>query len=259
MFERSQTELREDICEVGRRIWQRGFVAFNDGNLSIRLADDLVLATPTGVSKGFLKPDMLVTVDLDGRQVSGHLKMSSEILMHLAIYRERCDVGAVVHTHPPYATGFAVYGEGLNRPILPEFVIALGDVPLAPYGKPSTPELGESIRPYLGDHDVFLLKNHGSVSVGKDIYGAYYRTETLELSAQIAFVARCLGREQEIAPEELPYLQEMRSTLGFDYPRECLTFAPGSKRAVNTPQAADDAQLEAMVQRVAERVLRGLK
>jgi L-fuculose-phosphate aldolase len=256
MFEKSQTELREDICEVGRRIWQRGFVAYNDGNLSVRLDEHLVLATPTGVSKGFLKPDMLVLVDLEGKQVGGHLKMSSEILMHLFLYRERCDIAAVVHSHPPYATGFAVFGEGLSEPTLPEFVVALGDVPLAPYGKPSTPELGETILPYLQDHDVFLLQNHGSTSVGRDIFEAYYRTETLEHSAKITFIARCLGRENPIAPEEIPYLKQMRSRLGLDHPRECLTFPPGSKTPVANGQNADDAAVEALVRRVAERVIK---
>ncbi len=256
MFEKSQTELRKDICEIGHRVWQRGYVAANDGNLSIRLDDGLVLATPTGVSKGFLTPDMLVLVDLDGNQVGGHLKMSSEILMHLAMYRERCDIGAVVHAHPPYATGFAVYGEGFDRPTLPEFVVALGDVPLTPYGKPSTPELGDVVRPYVADHDVFLLQNHGSLSLGQDIHQAYYRTETLELSAQITFIARCLGKENVIADEEIPHLQAMRQNLGFGYPRECLTFAPGSKQPVAKPAEPD---LESLVQRVAERVVRELR
>ncbi|NUP99916.1 MAG: class II aldolase/adducin family protein [Armatimonadetes bacterium] len=261
MFEKSETDLRADICEVGRRIWQRGYVAYNDGNLSIRLDQNVVLATPTGVSKGFLTPDMLVTVDLDGNQLSGHLKMSSEILMHLAMYRERCDVAAVVHTHPPHATGFAVYGEGFDRPTLPEFVVALGGVPLAPYGKPSTPELAESVKPYVKDHDVFLLANHGALALGGDIFQAYYRTETLELSAQITFIARLLGKENVIADEEVPYLKQMRANLGFDYPRECLTFAPGSKTPVqkSAPQAGGNDQIEAMVQRVAERVIRELR
>ncbi|MCC7495135.1 MAG: class II aldolase/adducin family protein [Fimbriimonadaceae bacterium] len=259
MFEKSQTELRQDICEVGRRVWQKGFVAYNDGNLSVRLDGDRVLATPTGVSKGFLTPDMLVVVDLDGKQLEGHLKMSSEILMHLAMYRERCDIGAVVHAHPPYATGFAVYGEGFNRPTLPEFVVALGDVPLAPYGAPSTPQLGESVRPYVRDHDVFLLQNHGSLSLGKDIFQAYYRTETLELSAQITFIARLLGKENVISDEDLPHLRQMRDKLGFGYPRECLTFAPGSNQPAQRPAGSADGDLEALVQRVAERVVRELK
>lgn len=259
MFEKSQTELRRDICEVGRRIWQRGFVAYNDGNLSVRLSADRVLATPTGVSKGFLEPDMLVIVDMDGRQVDGHLKMSSEILMHLAMYRERCDVAAVVHTHPPYATGFAVYGQGLEQASLPEFVVALGGVPLAPYGKPSTPELGETVRPYVQDHDVFLLQNHGALALGSDIYQAYYRTETLEHTAMITFIARCLGRETTIAPEELPHLWQMREGMGLGYPRECLTFAPGSTQPVSSRDQIDEASVAALVETIAERVLRQLR
>ena len=258
MFEKSQTELRHDICEIGRRVWQRGYVAFNDGNLSIRLDKDRVLATPTGVSKGFLSPDMLVVVDMEGNQIDGHLKMSSEILMHLAMYKDRCDIGAVVHCHPPYATGFAVYGEGFDRPTLPEFVVALGGVPLAPYGKPSTPELGEVVKPFVKDHDVFLLQNHGSLSLGGDIYQAYYRTETLELSAQITFIARLLGKENVIAAEEIPHLVGMREKLGLDFPRDCLTFAPGSKQPITKPATAD-GDLEALVARVAERVVKEMR
>ncbi|MBI2302591.1 MAG: class II aldolase/adducin family protein [Armatimonadetes bacterium] len=263
MFEKNQTELRADICEVGRRIWQRGYVAYNDGNLSIRLDQERVLATPTGVSKGFLKPDMLVIVDMAGKQIDGHLKMSSEILMHLEMYRERCDVGAVVHTHPPYATGFAVYGQGLEAPTLPEFVVALGGVPLAPYGKPSTPELGETVRPWIQDHDVFLLQNHGALSLGGDIYQAYYRTETLEHSALITFIARCLGRDTPISADEVPYLEQMRENLGLGFPRECLTFQPGSRQpaATGAGRAAngDDAALEALVAKIAERVVRQMR
>jgi len=259
MFEKTQTELREDICEVGRRIWQRGYVAYNDGNLSIRLNQELVLSTPTGVSKGFLTPDMLVLVDMEGQQQGGHLKMSSEILMHIAMYRERCDVGAVVHTHPPYATGFAVVGESLESPTLPEFVVALGGVPLAPYGKPSTPELGESVAPFVRDHDVFLLENHGALSLGQDIFQAYHRTETLEHSAMITFIARCLGHEKSIAPEEIPHLEQMREKMGLTFPRECLTFAPGGTQPVKTSKDVDEAMIESLVEKVAERILRGMR
>ncbi len=260
MFEKTQTELRADICEIGRRVWQKGFVAYNDGNLSIRLNEREVLATPTGVSKGFLTPDMLVVVDLDGNQLDGHLKMSSEILMHLAMYKERCDIGAVVHVHPPHATGFAVYGEGFDRPTLPESWSRWAACRLAPYGKPSTPELGESVKPYVADHDVFLLQNHGTLALGKDIHQAYYRTETLELSAQITFIARMLGKENVIPEEEIPHLVQMRRSMGLDYPRSCLTFQPGSNQPVQSAGGGSgDAELEGLVQRVAERVVRELR
>lgn len=255
MFEKNQTELRKDICEIGRRVWQRGYVAYNDGNISIRLNKDHVLATPTGVSKGFLSPDMLVVVDMEGRQIDGHLKVSSEVLMHLAMYRERCDIAAVVHAHPVYCTGFAVAGEGLDRPTLPEFVVALGDVPLAPYAPPSTPLLGESVKPYVKDHDVFLLANHGALSIGQDVYQAYHRMETLEQSAQISFIARMLGRENVIAPSEMDHLQNMRQTMGLTYPRDCLTFPPGSKSPVNRGDDVNEATIEAMVRKVAERLI----
>ncbi len=259
MYEKSQTELRADICEVGRRVWQRGYVAYNDGNLSIRLDANTVLATPTGVSKGFLKPDMLVLVDLEGNQIGGHLRMSSEIQMHLTLYRERCDIGAVVHSHPPHATAFAVIGEELNRPTLPEAVVALSGVPLADYGAPGTPELSKTVMPYIHDYDVFMLSNHGVTSIGRDIFEAYYRTETLEHLAHITYLARCLGGEREIPAEELPHLRAMRSKLGLDLPRECLTFPPGSSTPLAAGQSMDEATVEALVAKVAERLMRELR
>lgn len=259
MFEKSQTELRKDICEIGRRVWQRGFVAYNDGNISIRLDQKYVLATPTGVSKGFLSPDMLVVVDMDGNQVDGHLKVSSEILMHLAMYRDRCDIASVVHAHPPYCTGFAVAGESLEKPVLPEFVVALGDIPLAPYGAPSTPALGESVAPFIKDHDVFLLANHGLTAIGGDVFQAYHRMETAEMSAFVTFISRMLGNQNEIAAHELPHLYNMRKSMGLDYPRECLTFPPGKSSPVNRAEEVSEATLEAVVRRVAERLIAEMK
>lgn len=259
MFEKSQTELRHDLCEVGRRVWQRGYVAYNDGNLSVRLDQNTVLATPTGVSKGFLTPDMLVLVDLEGKQIGGHLRMSSEIQMHLTLYRERCDIGAVVHSHPPHATAFAVIGEPLNRPTLPEAVVALAGVPLADYGAPGTPELSRTVLPYIHDYDVYMLANHGVTAVGRDIFEAYYRTETLEHLAHITFIARCLGGEREIPANELPHLRAMRSSLGLDHPRECLTFPPGRDHPLRDGESMDEATVEALVSKVAERLLREMR
>lgn len=255
MLQKNQTDLRKDICEIGRRVWQRGYVAYNDGNISIRLDQNHVLATPTGVSKGFLSPDMLCVVDLDGRQIDGHLKVSSEILMHLTMYRERCDIGAVVHVHPPYCTAFAVAGEALDQPTLPEFVVALGKVPLAPYGAPSTPELGETVLPYVKDHDVFLLANHGALALGSDVYEAYHRMETLEQSSMIMFLARMLGRQNVIPSADLGHLEAMRERMGLTFPRDCLTFPPGSSSPVRRQTEVDEAQIEAVVRRVAERLI----
>jgi L-fuculose-phosphate aldolase len=162
----------------------------------------------------------------------------------------------VCHAHPPYCTGFAVAGEPLDRPVLPEFVVALGDVPLAPYAPPSTPDLGESVKPYIRDHDVFLLANHGALAIGQDVYQAYHRMETMEMSAHVMFIARMLGRLNEISADELPHLRNMRKSMGLDYPRECLTFPPGKSSPVNRGDDVNEATVEAVVRRVAERLIK---
>lgn len=219
---KSESELRNDIVEVGRRIWQKGFVAANDGNISARLSETEILATPTGVSKGFLTPQMLVKLGMDGRVIQGDLKPSSEVKMHLAMYREREDICAVVHAHPPTATGFAVAGMALDRPTLPEVVVSLKAIPLAEYGTPSTDELPESVMPYLGDYDAFLLANHGTLTLGRDVYQAYYRLETLEHCAQISLAARLLGTEQTLTQPQVNRLLELRQNIGVEDRSPCL-------------------------------------
>lgn len=210
----SEFELKRDIIEVGRRIYNRGFVAANDGNITIRLNEKEILTTPTGVSKGFMTPDMILKVDMNGNVISGKLKPSSELKMHLAVYREREDVKAVVHAHPPTATAFAVAGIPLKKPIMPEVVISLGWVPIAEYGTPSTEEIPRAITRYLQCHDALLLENHGALTVGTDVYNAYFKMETLELGAQISLAARQLGGEREISPENVKKLLEVRWNLG---------------------------------------------
>ena len=181
-----------DIVEVGRRLWTRGFVASNDGNISVRIDADRLLMTPASVSKGFMTPDMMVVTDLDGRLLSGApgRKPSSEILMHLVAYRERPDVGAVVHAHPPLSTGFAVAGIPLDRAVLAEVVTTLGSIPIAEYGTPSTRELADTVAPYVKAHDGLLLANHGALALGSDLFAAYYKMETIEHFARISLVAR---------------------------------------------------------------------
>jgi L-fuculose-phosphate aldolase len=210
----SEYQLRKDICEIGRRIWTRGFVAANDGNISVRLNDNQLLATPTGVSKGFMTPDMIIKVDKEGNKISGSLKPSSEIKMHLAVYEMRPDVQAVVHAHPPTATGYAVAGMPIYRPIMPEVVISLGWIPVARYGTPSTEELPSAVKDHLGCHDAVLLENHGALTVGTDLFNAYFKMETIELAAQISMVARLLGGEREITPENVEKLLNVRKKLG---------------------------------------------
>src|SRR5829696_608090 len=215
-----EDQLRQDIVEVGRRLWTRGFVASNDGNISVRLPGGRLLMTPTGVSKGFMSPEMMVITDLDGRLLAGepHRKPSSEILMHLVAYRHRPDVNAVVHAHPPLATGFAVAGIPLDRAVLAEVVTTLGSVPIAEYATPSTKELPEAVRQYVKAHDGMLLANHGALTLGTDLFAAYYKMETIEHFARISLVARLLGGERVLSRQEVFRLQGLRGSYGIASP-----------------------------------------
>ncbi len=205
-------ELREQICDVCHKMWQQGWVAANDGNVSVKLSDGNFLVTPTGISKSFITPDKLVIIDDNMNIVSaeGNYKPSSEIKMHMRCYAEREDVGAVVHAHPATATGFAVAGKPLDRYSMIETVIAIGSIPLTPYGTPSTNEVPEAIAPYLAEHDVLLLQNHGALTVGTDLITAYYRMETLELFAKISLTAHLLGGAKEIEKEQIDKLLYLR-------------------------------------------------
>ena len=197
------------MIHVGKRMYDRGYVASNDGNLSVRLSEDRLLITMTGVSKGFLTPEKLIVVDYDGRVISGNYVPSSEMKMHLMVYRERPDVHAVAHAHPPTATGFAVAGENLPDTLLPEVIVSLGFVPIAPYGTPGTMELVESLRQYVRDYDAVLLENHGALTLGPDIVAAYHKMETMEHCARIALVARMLGRVNTIDEERVDKLHQL--------------------------------------------------
>lgn len=209
-------ELREQICDVCHKMWQKGWVAANDGNVSVKLEDGTFLATPTGMSKSFITPEKLVHIDKEGNilEAEDGCRPSSEIKMHLRCYQEREDVGAVLHAHPPVATGFAVTNKALDEYSMIETVIALGSVPVTPYGTPSTYEVPEAIAPYLGEHDAVLLQNHGALTVGADVITAYYRMETLELFAQISLNAHLLGGAKEISRENIDRLISMRKGYG---------------------------------------------
>ena len=193
-------------------MWQLGWVAANDGNVSVKLPDGTFLATPTGMSKSFITPEKLVHIDQDGQVLDAPagLKPSSEIKMHLRCYKEREDVGAVLHAHPPVATGYAVANKPLDEYSMIETVIALGSIPVTPYGTPSTYEVPDRIAPYLGEHDALLLQNHGALTVGADLITAYYRMETLELFAKISLNAYLLGGAKEISRENIDRLISMR-------------------------------------------------
>jgi L-fuculose-phosphate aldolase len=202
---------RLDLVEFGHRIHQQGFVCACDGNLSVRLGPDRVLATPSGVSKGMMRPEQMVIVDLAGKTIKGDLPVSSEIQMHLTIYRERTDVQAVVHAHPVTATGFASAGMALDEPLCSEVIVTLGAVPLAEYGTTGTPALSESLMPWVHDYDAILLANHGVVSYGCDLLSAYMKMEAVEHFAQIALVTKQLGRQELLSDEEIQKLLDARA------------------------------------------------
>ncbi len=210
--------LRADIVEVGRRLYARGYVASNDGNISVRLDADRILTTPKSVSKGFMTPDMMVVTDLAGKKVAGERDPSSELKMHLAVYEHRPDVRAVVHAHPPLATGFAVAGIPLDKAVLAEVITTLGCIPIADYATPSTTELPDAVRAYIKAHDGLLLANHGALTCGRDLFGAYYKMETVEHFAKISLVARMLGGERVLSRDEVMRLQALRGMYGIAAP-----------------------------------------
>jgi L-fuculose-phosphate aldolase len=240
----SDENLRRDIVEIGRRLWVRGFVASNDGNISVRVGPDRVLMTPTAVSKGFMEPEMMVITDMDGTLVAGAAgrRPSSEIKMHLVAYRERPDVKAVVHAHPPLATGFAVAGIPLDRAVLAEVITTLGSIPIAEYATPSTTELPEAVRPFVKAHDGILLANHGALALGGDLFGAYYKMETIEHFARISLTARQLGRENLLSRDEVERLQGLRSHYGILSPAPICADQTPSGRA----PASDDTTCQAV-------------
>src|SRR6478752_4251434 len=218
MADRSEQQLRAAIVEVGRRLYARGYTASNDGNISLRLDDRRLLMTPKSVCKGFMSPEMMVVTDLDGKKLAGDRDPSSEMQMHLEVYRQRPDARAVVHAHPPIATGFAVAGIPLDRAVLAEVVTTLGSVPIAEYATPSTRELPEAVRKYVKAHDGMLLANHGALTLGSDLFAAYYKMETIEHFANISFVARMLGGERLLSRDEVIRLQGLRGRYGIAAP-----------------------------------------
>lgn len=220
---RAEEQIRADIVEAGRRLYARGYVASNDGNISVRLDAARLITTPRSVSKGFMTPDMMVITDFEGKKLAGQRDASSELPMHLEIYRSRPDVNAVVHAHPPLATGFAVAGIPLTRAVLAEVVTTLGSIPIAEYGTPSTAELPEAVRRYIKAHDGLLLANHGAVTCGADVLSAYYKMETIEHFAKISLVARLLGREHLLSREEVERLQGLRGMYGIAAPAAICT------------------------------------
>ncbi|WAM31848.1 class II aldolase/adducin family protein [Caldicellulosiruptor naganoensis] len=206
--------VKSQICRVGRIMYERGYISGPDGNISVRVDKDTIITTPSGVSKGFLKEDMLVTIDIDGNVLEKtQFKPSSEIKMHLKVYREREDVNACVHAHSPFATTFAVLRKPLDKPILAESVFIFGGyIPVAPFATPSTVEVPESISPFVKDYDAILLSNHGVLTYDKDLEMAFYKLEIVEFWAKILFLSSQIGQPQVLSPEEVQKVLSLRNS-----------------------------------------------
>lgn len=278
----NEWKLREQICEIGRRVYAKGFAAANDGNISIRLSDREVLCTPTMVSKGYLKPDDLCVVDYEGKQLRGKKRRTSEILIHLSVYKQRKDIGAVVHCHPPHATAFAIAHEPIPKCILPEVEVFLGEVPMAVYETPGTQKFADTLSPYVKDCNTIILANHGTVSFAKDLETAYFNTEIVDAYCRMLILAKQLGRVNYFTEGQTKELLDLKKRLGYDdvrfrmencdlcgnssfgrgysefVPQPHAFIPPGAEAA--KPQLAEtgDRDFEDLVQRVTDQVLSAL-
>ena len=227
----TEAQVREEIVRIGRLMFDKGWIAACDGNISVRLPGQTILTTPAGTCKGMLKPEDLIVCDRQGRKLQGDREPTSEIEMHLRIYDTRPDSMAVVHAHPPAATGFAAAGRELNLGLLPEVIVGLGSVPLAAYGTPGTPRLSEGMLPYLEKYDAMLLANHGAVAFGENLSQAFFRMDTVEHFARIALVAELVGGAKPLPRAEIATLCAARRRYGV---KSRNGFEPGS------PLAAED-------------------
>lgn len=268
----AEFEVRKLICEIGKRIYNKGFVAANDGNISVRISENEILTTPTGVSKGYMTPDMICKINMKGEVISasGKLKPSSEVKMHIRVYNERQDVKAVVHAHPPYGTSFAIAGIALTKPIMPEAVISLGCVPIAEYGAPSTNEIPEAISKYLQDFDALLLANHGALTYGEDLMAAYFKMESLEFYAKLTYISTMLGGPKEFSKTQVDELLQIRTKLGVGgrHPGNiCTEMSCGNKEQPRAEVAAskyndkssEKDDMSKIVEEITRRVLKELK
>ena len=277
-------KLKEQICEIGRRLYDKGFAAANDGNISIRVDENAVLCTPTMICKGFMTPEDICAVDLEGNQISGTKKRTSEILLHLTIMKERPDVKAVVHCHPPHATAFSVAGEPVPQCVIPEVEVFMGEVPMAPYETPGGQKFADSVLPFLKATNTIILNNHGTVSFGKDLQEAYWKTEILDAYCRILLLAKQLGPINYFSETQARELLDLKQKLGFDDPRFHCTdcdlcgnsalregyseqppqpraFEPPPSHPVNvqkTPAAANDDNIENLVQTITDQVMASL-
>lgn len=260
----SEQEIKKQIVEIGKRIWNRGYVASNDGNITVKLNDDELLTTPTGVSKGFMTEEMIIKCDSNGNVVSGNerYRPSSEVKMHLEVYKARPDVNSVVHAHPPYATSFAVAGIPLNKCVLPEAIIIIGAVPIAPYGLPSTMEIPDKIKPFISNSDAILLENHGALTFGSDLLNAYHKMETLEHTASIVWKAIQLGNMNVLSEYERDRLMTLREKFNLSGK---ITLCDSTPLVIKKTRNEDELNvikqelIEEIVKQVSERILDQLK
>jgi L-fuculose-phosphate aldolase len=254
----NESEIKKQIVEIGKRIWQQGYVASNDGNITVILNENEILTTPTGVSKGFMTEDMIIKCDRNGNVISSNQKYqpSSELKMHLEVYTERPDMKSVIHAHPPYATCFAVAGIPLNKCVLPEAILVIGAVPIAPYGLPSTMEIPDRIRPFLKNSDVILLANHGALTMGSDLLNAYHKMETLEHTANIVWKAMQLGNLNVLSAEERDRLMNLRDKYNLTGKVAMCDATPMPKSSL---KSINNEIIEQVVREITEKVLYRLK
>ncbi|HTC62686.1 MAG TPA: class II aldolase/adducin family protein [Candidatus Saccharimonadales bacterium] len=249
---KSEDEHRRDICTVGRWIHSRSFVVATDGNISVRMDSQHILTSPTGMSKGMMVPDDLVITDLRGRKLSGRREPSSELAMHLLIYNRRPDVYSVVHAHPPTATAHAAAGIPLNKALLSELIIALGCIPVAPYGTPGTQELSDALEPMVQQYDAILLANHGVVTCGPDLLTAFFRMETLEHFAQVSLMTELLGKQVLLSGRDVEKLLVARARYGTTTAAPMLPGCP-----ITSDDAANEEQRTKRIS-ITRRELEGL-
>jgi len=276
----NEKQLREQICEIGRRLYNRGFAAANDGNITVRINERELLCTPTMVSKGFMKPEDICKVDYEGKQLAGNRKRTSEVLLHLAVYKHRPDVQAVVHCHPPYATAFAVAHEPIPKCVLPEVEVFLGEVPIAKYATPGDQRLPDTIVPYVKDCNTILLANHGTVTFGPTLENAYFNTEIIDAYCKILLLAKQLGRINYFSDQKTEELLNFKKRLGYDdvrfHKEDCEICGPSTfdesysdfvpqpyafsqeTPAKNKTAALDGIDLEQLVRTITEQVMAAL-
>ncbi len=271
-----------EICDIGERLYKRGFASANDGNISYRVDDKTVVCTPTLICKGFMKPDDLCVVDMEGKQQSGRRKRTSEIMLHLAIMKERPEVKAVVHCHPPHATAFGIAREPIPQCVLPEVEIFLGEVPITKYEIPGGKEFANTILPFVHKANVIILANHGTVSFAETVEKAYWSTEILDGYCRMLMLARGLGRVNYFTEPEARALLDLKEKWGFQDPRtemkncdicandvfrsswaqtgvEPLAFPPPKRDAAACPAPGAAADQEALIQAITDKVMATLR